>query len=462
MANADSYSTWTSAAQRLDETLGLDVWRADAHSNAYEPETVHDHIARLRGYRHSGAFGALMDFLPESIYRLSGDLGDPSLYEVAHGGTKAIVNEYFQESAQSIRYLAEADLPGIDVDEKRRRLKHAAHSYGRSGLLLSGGATLGYYHLGVARALWTEDLLPWVLSGSSMGAIIASAVCTRNDDELATWFDEVGHLAGKALTLAPIHEVVANRAVMRQDALERQLRAGIVDLTFAEAFEKSGRVLNISVSPTRRRQKPRVLNHRTAPDVLIIEACMASAAVPGLFKPVTLKRRTASGRSVAYLPTEQWSDGSLTGDVPKRRLSRLQNVNHFIVSQTNPHVLPFVKATSGSGHLSRFAGLAGLIARGQSKAWLGLAREIGLFTPVDTLVEGANAFLNQDYSGDINIHPRFEPSLYLRMFANPDMELLNKFVLEGQRATWPKIEIIRNQTAIGRTLQQALNHLTTP
>ena len=38
---------------------------------------------------------------------------------------------------------------------------------------------------------------------------------------------------------------------------------------------------------------------------------MASAAVPGLFKPVTLKRRTPSGRSIDYLLTEQWSDGSL-------------------------------------------------------------------------------------------------------------------------------------------------------
>ena len=72
-----------------------------------------------------------------------------------------------------------------------------------------------------------------------MGAIIASAVCTRDDDELAEWFDGVGRLAGQALTLAPLSQVIAHRAVMRQDALEEQLRRGIVDLTFAEKHLKN-------------------------------------------------------------------------------------------------------------------------------------------------------------------------------------------------------------------------------
>ncbi|NJN36554.1 MAG: hypothetical protein HC794_05210 [Nitrospiraceae bacterium] len=33
-----------------------------------------------------------------------------------------------------------------------------------------------------------------------------------------------------------------------------------------------------------------------------------------------------------YLDGERWVDGSLHGDLPKQRLSRLHNVNHFIVS----------------------------------------------------------------------------------------------------------------------------------
>ena len=39
---------------------------------------------------------------------------------------------------------------------------------------LSGGAYLGFYHFGVARALWREGLLPRVISGASAGSLIAA------------------------------------------------------------------------------------------------------------------------------------------------------------------------------------------------------------------------------------------------------------------------------------------------
>ena len=39
--------------------------------------------------------------------------------------------------------------------------------------------------------------------------------------------------------------------------------------------------------------------------------------------------------------TERWIDGSFGNDLPMMRIGRLHNVNHFIVSQVNPHVLPF-------------------------------------------------------------------------------------------------------------------------
>lgn len=33
----------------------------------------------------------------------------------------------------------------------------------------------------------------------------------------------------------------------------------------------------------------------------------------------------------------KWEDGSMQADLPMQRLSELFNVNHFIVSQVNPH-----------------------------------------------------------------------------------------------------------------------------
>jgi hypothetical protein len=43
-------------------------------------------------------------------------------------------------------------------------------------LRLSGGGYLGYYHMGVVKALWTQVMLPRVISGSSAGSIMTAII----------------------------------------------------------------------------------------------------------------------------------------------------------------------------------------------------------------------------------------------------------------------------------------------
>ena len=43
----------------------------------------------------------------------------------------------------------------------------------------------------------------------------------------------------------------------------------------------------------------------------------------------------------------RWIDGSVDNDLPMSKLSELFNVNHFIVSQVNPHIVPFLEKSSG-------------------------------------------------------------------------------------------------------------------
>ncbi len=56
--------------------------------------------------------------------------------------------------------------------------------YGRTALCLSGGATFGYYHFGVIKALLDQNRLPRVIAGTSAGSLIAAFVCVRTDEEL--------------------------------------------------------------------------------------------------------------------------------------------------------------------------------------------------------------------------------------------------------------------------------------
>lgn len=52
--------------------------------------------------------------------------------------------------------------------------------------------------------------------------------------------------------------------------------------TFQEAFDRTGRIINITVAPVNDYDPPRLLNYLTAPHVCIYSAALASCAIPGL------------------------------------------------------------------------------------------------------------------------------------------------------------------------------------
>ena len=72
----------------------------------------------------------------------------------------------------------------MPVHAKLAFFNETRHAYGRTALMLSGGAYLGHYHMGVVRCLWSEGLLPRVISGSSAGSLVAGIFATKSDDEL--------------------------------------------------------------------------------------------------------------------------------------------------------------------------------------------------------------------------------------------------------------------------------------
>lgn len=67
--------------------------------------------------------------------------------------------------------------------------------------------------------------------------------------------------------------------------------------------------------------------------------------------------------------------------------------------------------------------------------------------------------INQDYVGDINILPDrllFNP---LKLLAHRSVDEVVELIALGERATWPKIEMIRVQTKIGRTLDRIVGQV---
>ncbi|MCK6504326.1 patatin-like phospholipase family protein [Myxococcota bacterium] len=459
---ARSYEQWLEAAAAHDRFTGADAWRAQDHSPHYDATLLRQERDRLHALRHQGDGLGLARQLDESLARHLGDITAPELYGRALTGTKHLVGAFLDEAEASLRWLVGADVPGVCAADKRLAFQRAWKVYGHSALMLSGGATWGFHHLGVVKALFERDLLPHILSGASTGAMIAAGICSRTDAEIAALFADIDQIRLDGLLRLPLVQALQQGAALDPDQLRAVLDHNVGPATFAQAFAHSGRVLAIAVSPTRTRQKSRLLCHLTSPDVLIASAAMASSALPGLFVPQVLHARDPDGTVRPWVPTERWADGSITADLPKMRLARLFNVNHFIASQTNPHVLPFVRHHGQRGLVPTIAGIAGASVRSQGALVTDLARRATRPSkgPVGRLADRAYNLVSQDYRGDIDIHPQLRPSMLGKLVVNPSRDDLAEFIAEGERAAWPKLAMIRDQTRLGRVFRACLAELS--
>ncbi len=459
MANALSYSEWLEMAEELDRIEGHNQWREQDESPLYHYELVRDHCRNLRKYRSEGKLPELLKTLEESTYRHLAEISAPGLYRRAHAGTKHLIVEFLDEVEASMHYICDNDYPGLSNADKLANFELAEKVYGRTALFMSGGGAFGIYNLGVIKALLKEDILPRVISGSSMGSFVAVVIGSRSRQELIEMFDNLDAIHTTALQLTSPIRMLKDRVFLDPDQLFECIEANVGAMTFKQAYERSGLAINISVSPTRSRQKPRLLNHLTSPNVLLAHASLASCAIPGMFPPVTLKCVDENGDTVPYMQSELWADGSVYGDIPLLRMTRLHNINKTIVSQSNPHVIPFM-AMQKASNLPAKAGKAIFRSiKAQSAIALDFARDSISFEPARSLLDKAHAVTAQDYHGDINIHLSPSPSIYSKVLSNPDLAGLDEYILMGKRATWPQITCIRDQTRISRAFEQCIGKL---
>jgi NTE family protein len=460
MDQAESYEQWVEAAKGFDAATGMDRWRMRDQSSQFDNVSIRIRLDRLRAMRARHDYRGLLFTLNEGIHGNMAGMGKSALYERAVFGTKQLIHDYVEEIVDALETLASPEVEEISFEDKLEFFRRAHHCFGRTALLMSGSGTLLYFHVGVVKALWEQGLLPAILSGSSGGSIVGSLLCTHNDKELSKIFTPEFLLSEVEQEEGLLRSIGGFRPKMLQvDEVQLMIERLIPDMTFQEAFEHSGRMLNVSVAPAETHQTSRLLNATTSPNVLIHKSVMASAAVPGVFPPVTLEARDKWGDRQPYLPSRKWVDGSVSDDLPTKRLARLYGVNHYIVSQANPAVLPFV--TDGR----RQGGTLDILTnatRRTAREWLNAGAAI-MHKPLSresTLSKVANTALsmvNQDYIGDVNILPRNRFYNPLKLLAHLSPQEIMKLVASGERSAWRKMEMIRVQTHISRSLDEILH-----
>jgi len=459
MAQATTYEEWAEAARNHDLQSGMAEWREREASSLYDFGTIRLRLQKLRSYRRNGDDKGLLFSLNEGIHGNMGRMGNQRLYSKALFGTKRLIEDYIEEIADSLHYLADLDSEEISFEERLDFFQRASHCFGRSALMLSGGAALGNFHIGVLKSLVEQNLLPNVISGASAGALFAAMAGTNDAATLAQYFNP-DNLITAARNEASLVRRLWDGGYKKidRDAVIENINKLVPDLTFEEAFNRTGRHVNIAISPYERHQQSRLLNALTSPNVLIRSAVLASAAVPGIFPPVTLMAKNKDGETQPYLPSRKWIDGSFSDDLPAKRLARLYGVNHYIVSLTNPFVLPFAVDPADSSEVKRVTSrFVKMIAREYANVGRNLTQKyLKKYPRIESSLTLFYSILAQNYTGNINIVHRLALKDVRRLLTHVTPEEMMQMISQGERVTWPKVEQIRISTRVGRVLDDIL------
>ncbi|KAF9169120.1 hypothetical protein BGX21_001079 [Mortierella sp. AD011] len=461
LRNASNYGEWKAAAQKLDTYMKKDEWKNDPDFGYYDYHLLSRVNRNLHLAREANRIDELKDHLQGVVKSNFGGVENARLYSHTYHGTKQPVENYVQEVTASLQAVTESGQ--LTDDEKRIFLKSIYKNFGRTALCLSGGAGFGYYHLGVVRALLDAGVLPTVITGTSAGALMAALVGCRTDDELnEVLVPEVAHkfTACNENIFTWLPRVVRKGA--RFDAEDWARKSQWVtkgSLTFLEAYERTGRILNISVIPYDPHSPPKLLNYLTTPDCVIWSAVIASAAIPGILNPVVLMRKRPDGTLVPFsYGGRGFKDGSLRADIPLQALHTHFNVNYTIVSQVNPHVHLFFYAARGSvgrpaSHLYGEGWRGGFLAASIEQflkldlsKWLKVLRDLELLPKI----------MNQDWSwvwlqkfdGHVTILPKSGLSDWFQLLTDPNETRLRHCLTVGERQTFPKLHMIANRMRI--------------
>ncbi|KNZ63082.1 hypothetical protein VP01_1190g2 [Puccinia sorghi] len=520
MQAAESYDEWKQAALELDELLGFEQWKRNSSNAYYDSTSVRRVVASLERSRLSNDAEALKGVLEVCLRANFAGIESTRLYSQTHLGTKTLIENYVDEGRfwkpfgaptfvaltcppieKSLIYLRETS--HISPQEKTIFFRRVAKSLGTTALCLSGGATFGYCkqvsenlilrlnlacilhvisfsdHFGVLRALLDAGLIPTVITGTSAGALgmIAAFLCTHTDSELDRLL--VPELADM---ITACEDPISVRPSSSGDSvwLPRMMKTGarfdtvlwakklrqqssfftMGSMTFLEAYERTGRILNVSVIPHDVHSPTTLLNYITAPNCVIFSAILASAAVPLVMNPVVLLEKSRDGKVRPWQFQGKHKDGSLRVDVPLESLHLYFNTSFSVVSQVNPHIHLFFFQPRGAPGQP--------VAHRKGKGWRGgffmsaleqymkieLIKNLRVIRDLELLpLLGGQTFTAvflQRFEGTVTIWPHSRFGDWFNILTDPDRKELARMMNVGKRVTWPKIRMIENRLRIER------------
>lgn len=475
LAASNLYEEYEAAAFQLDEVLGYDLWRQNPTSKYYDYRLIYQRLQAIITARDEDDILGLVSLLRSGLVRNLGNITASRLFNRAYAGTKLLIEDYITQVALAVDHVTSYPVTtdsGLTTQNKLDVLHDTRQAFGRSVLVLQGGAIFGLCHLGVVKALHLRGLLPRIISGTATGALIAALVGVHTEDELLDFLkgesidlsafakkvEASSHSTWYQTLMRRIRRFIRDGYFLDVSVLEQVVRANVSDLTFEEAYLKTKRVLNITVSTTGGGGVPDLLNYLTAPNVLIWSAALASnASSSTLYKQVTLLSKDDAGNITPWSPSlstqfRPWTQASYadTRESPLHRIAELFNVNHFIVSQARPYLAPFLRSDlhhPNSKQDGRRYQLSTPIMRlivMEIQHRLHQLNELGVLPP-----SIRRFLLDENIPGpSLMLVPELTPGDFFRLLENPTKDALDYWIRRGEKSVWPAVGALKVRCAV--------------
>ncbi|ETK84065.1 hypothetical protein L915_10924 [Phytophthora nicotianae] len=486
MKTTKSYREWKQMAQYLDVLEGKDNWKTIIHAQDTEHcdfVQMRRNVETLTRALDGGNVDELRYVVASVVMRNELGIDSPSLHLECNSGTKIAISKYNALVIRALDTLAEVSDEKFPHAEKVRFFRRMKQSFGSTALCLSGGGSIAMYHMGVIRALLDANVLPNVISGSSGGPITAAFTACKTNEELLNdvlvsdistryfslgirWFppllEQLAHCVKTGFLVASSE---FERTTEHYYSEPMNTEDKTMHYTFQDAFLKTGRHVCITVSASditgHKGPKKLLLSHINTPHVLLWSAVAVSCSLPGIMKGKQLMARDFQGNIVPYASlNKEWVDGSIQHDLPMETMASGFDVTNFIVSQVNPHVVPFVsdEIDKPSNTKSIFYKLESVIA-GDVRHRLKMLAFLGLFPKI--YGHQFSSYFEQNFSGNVTVIPdfRFLESIGIKAILNPTVQDMTNYIEGGQRAVWPKLAYIRHLCSIEKCLDHQLEQM---
>lgn len=141
-------------------------------------------LNHLKQAAKSMDFQNIVSAIRTGLLRNLGGSNNPKLFSQSYSGSKFLIEDYENQVIKTLETVNSGDFNGYSDRDKMDFFGDTIQSFGRTALVLEGGISFGGVHLGVVKALYSQNLLPDIICGSSMGSLIAAYVCVHSNDSV--------------------------------------------------------------------------------------------------------------------------------------------------------------------------------------------------------------------------------------------------------------------------------------